>query len=147
MGCLGCVRYVTCTHPDSGLGEVGPGRDLLSSGHVWVSVPGKCRLQFLQLLGGEVSPLASLSLLLLVVLCTALLRLHLDVRVVRVCGEIRQSMSTTCSQYIHKKIKNKINYTVLSSRLEICSVSIATRGSRRTAPKAGKVTCVCYTFS
>ena len=35
-----------------------------------------------------------------------------------------------------------VNYTVLSSRLEICSVCIATRGSRRAAPKAGKVTYV-----
>ena len=38
-----------------------------------------------------------------------------------------------------------VNYTVLSSRLEICSLSIATRGSRRAAPKAGKVTYVTDT--
>ena len=35
-----------------------------------------------------------------------------------------------------------VNYTVLSSKLEICSVSIATHGNRRAAPKAGKVTYV-----
>ena len=39
-----------------------------------------------------------------------------------------------------KKINN---YTVLSSRLEICYVSIATCGSRRAAPKARKVTMTC----
>ena len=36
--------------------------------------------------------------------------------------------------------KKWVNYTVLSSRLEIFSVSIATRG--RAAPKPGKVTYV-----
>ena len=43
--------------------------------------------------------------------------------------------------YLYHLGKKK-NYTVLSSRLEICSVSIATRGSRRAAPKVGKVTYV-----
>lgn len=54
------------THPDSGLGEVGPHADLLPGAHVGVAVPREQRLQLLQLLRGEVSPLAPLPLLLAV---------------------------------------------------------------------------------
>lgn len=53
----------TLTHPDSGLGEVGPHGDLLPSAHVRVAVPGERGLQFLQLLGGKVGPLPALPLL------------------------------------------------------------------------------------
>ena len=48
------------THPDSGLGQVGPGGDLLAGGHVRVAVPGEVALQLLQLLAGEVGALAPL---------------------------------------------------------------------------------------
>ena len=49
------------THPDSGLGEVGPGWDLLSGRHVRVAVPLEGRLELLQLLGREVRALTALS--------------------------------------------------------------------------------------
>ena len=52
------------THPDSGLGEVGPHADLLPGAHVGVPVPRKQRLQLLQLLRGEVGTLSPLPLLL-----------------------------------------------------------------------------------
>lgn len=52
------------SYPDSGLGEVGPDRDLLPRRHVRVAVPLEGGLQFLQLLAGEVSPLPPLPLLL-----------------------------------------------------------------------------------
>ena len=54
------------THPDPGLGEVGPHGDLLPGAHVGVPVPREQRLQLLQLLRGEVGPLAPLPLLLAV---------------------------------------------------------------------------------
>ena len=52
------------THPDSGLGDVGPHGDLLPGAHVGVSVPREERLQLLQLLRGEVRPLPPLPLVL-----------------------------------------------------------------------------------
>ena len=57
---------VVLTHPDSGLGEVGPHANLLPGAHVGVAVPREQRLQILQLLRGEVCPLAPLPLLLAV---------------------------------------------------------------------------------
>lgn len=51
-------------HPDSGLREVGPHRDLLPHAHVRVAVPLESGLQFLQLLASKMSPLAPLLLLL-----------------------------------------------------------------------------------
>jgi len=52
------------THPNPGLGEVGPDGDLLAGGHVGVAVPLEGGLQLLQLLAGEVRPLPPLPLLL-----------------------------------------------------------------------------------
>lgn len=52
------------SYPDSGLGEVGPDRDLLPRRHVRVAVPLESGFQFLQLLAGEVSALPPLPLLL-----------------------------------------------------------------------------------
>ena len=60
------------SYPDSGLGEVGPHGDLLPGWHVWVSVASKQRLQLLELLGGEVSSLSSLSLLLAILVQTVI---------------------------------------------------------------------------
>jgi len=54
------------TDPDSGLGQVGPGGDLLSGRHVRVPVALERGLELLQLLTGEVSSLSSLPLCLLV---------------------------------------------------------------------------------
>ena len=54
------------TDPDSGLGEVGPGGDLLAGRHVRVPVALERGLELLQLLAGEVRPLSTLSLALLV---------------------------------------------------------------------------------
>ena len=54
------------TYPDSGLRQVGPHGYLLPGWHVRVSVPSKQSLQLLELLGGEVSSLSPLSLLLAV---------------------------------------------------------------------------------
>ena len=54
----------TQTHPDSGLGDVGPHGDLLPGAHVRVPVPREERLQLLQLLRGEVRPLPPLPLVL-----------------------------------------------------------------------------------
>ena len=58
--------WLLATHPDPGLGEVGPHGDLLPGAHVGVPVPREQRLQLLQLLRGEVGPLAPLPLLLAV---------------------------------------------------------------------------------
>lgn len=61
--CIILLGYVF-SYPDSGLGEVGPHRDLLPGAHVRVSVPLESGFQLLQLLAGEVSPLPSLLLFL-----------------------------------------------------------------------------------
>lgn len=63
---LCAVSWLLATHPDPGLGEVGPHGDLLPGAHVGVPVPREQRLQLLQLLRGEVGPLAPLPLLLAV---------------------------------------------------------------------------------
>jgi len=49
------------TYPDSDLGEVRPGRDLLPRCHVRVSVALERRFEVLQLLAGEVGALAPLT--------------------------------------------------------------------------------------
>lgn len=51
------------TYPDSRLGQIGPHGDLFTRAHVRIAIARKRRLQLLQLLRGEVSPLSSLTLL------------------------------------------------------------------------------------
>ena len=53
--------HVYNTDPDSDLGEVGPRRDLFPRRHIRVSITLEGRLEVLQLLTGEVGPLAALS--------------------------------------------------------------------------------------
>ena len=58
------------THSDSRFREVRPRRDFFPGGHVGISVSGERSLQLLQLLGGEMRPLPSLSPLLLhIIVC------------------------------------------------------------------------------
>lgn len=77
------------TYPDSCLCEIGPGCNLLPSGHIWVAVPLECRLQFLQLLTREVGPLSSLSLVLILVICATVVTFCALVfgRVVGICSD------------------------------------------------------------
>ena len=74
------------THPDSGLGDVGPHGDLLAGAHVGVAVAREERLQLLQLLRGEVRALPPLPLVLVLL---RLGRVQLRVGpVVRVLGAL-----------------------------------------------------------
>lgn len=59
------------TYPNSCLGQVRPHGDLLPGRHVRVAIPAEGLLQFVQLLRGEVCPLAPLAFVLLVVLATS----------------------------------------------------------------------------
>lgn len=59
------------TYPNSCLGQVRPHGNLLPGRHVRVAIPAEGLLQFVQLLRGEVCPLASLAFVLLVVLAAA----------------------------------------------------------------------------
>lgn len=75
-----------CTHPDPGLGEVGPDGDLLPGAHVGVAVPLERGLQLLELLAGEMGPLPPLLLLQGAVVGAGLVQLVL-LGLLRVCGE------------------------------------------------------------
>ena len=81
------------THPDSGLGDVGPHGDLLAGAHVGVAVAREERLQLLQLLRGEVGPLAPLPLLLAVLVQLVLAVSHL--------GALRRRLSGICKDKDH----------------------------------------------
>lgn len=54
---------ILITHPDTCFSQIGPHCDLFSGAHVRVAVPLKGGFQLLELLAGEMSPLASLFLL------------------------------------------------------------------------------------
>ena len=88
------------THPDSGLGEVGPHADLLPGAHVGVAVPREQRLQLLQLLRGEVCPLAPLPLLLAVLVQAVVVAVaHLAAlawRLARIWNKITQWKVSSC---------------------------------------------------
>ena len=58
----------TGTYPDSRFREACPHRDLLPDAHIGVPVPGEEGFELLQLLGCEVGPLPSLTLLVFPVL-------------------------------------------------------------------------------
>lgn len=51
------------TYPDSGLCQISPNGDLLSSGHVRIAIPLKSGFQFLELLASKMRSLPPLSLL------------------------------------------------------------------------------------
>jgi len=54
-----CEKLNACTDADSWFSEHGPRGNLLSTGHVWVSIGLERRLELLQLDAGEVCPLSS----------------------------------------------------------------------------------------
>lgn len=66
-----CGRPARETYPNSCLGQVRPHGNLLPGRHVRIAVPAEGLLQFVQLLRGEVCPLAPLAFVLLVVLASA----------------------------------------------------------------------------
>lgn len=100
------------THPDSGFGQVGPHGDLLPGAHVGVPVPREGRLQLLQLLAGEVRPLPSLPLRLLVVLAVvAVARFHAGHHL----GLHRVREGPACCNRQHRKRKCRSRNDILES--------------------------------